>query len=478
MQNWPPTSPRTGRSWACTPPPTGLPICRHGPSDSAPAGSPATRCTRRSTARRCTSGRTRTRSPPASRISTCGTSVTAACMCSGSGLSSPSTSSMAWPIRSCWSATAAIAAPGPCTTRSGTGSSPTRPRGGCACCAGKSPGRSASTTPTSHPFSCTTPQAKESHMSRYLIHNVRVFDSISPESYPGWVLVTDQRIEAVGNHATAMPRPEDAQLVDGNGGTLMPGLIEPHGHISFPNGKSADFTAFPVEEAMLETVRNAKTALDCGYTSVFSAASLKPRLDVVLKREIEAGRVPGPRYKACSPELTVTGGLGDTNKMHLPWIANTTFSWVVDGADEVRRAARMFAREGVDNLKVHLSGDLGPSSAASSEQTPMSQAELEALVEVARVSELNLVCHARSAASVKSALKYGIGIINHANYADEEALDGLEQAKDWAMVIPAIGITHALAYSDGKWDFPRHRMPLFQRELEITIATVQEMRKR
>jgi imidazolonepropionase-like amidohydrolase len=315
-------------------------------------------------------------------------------------------------------------------------------------------------------------------MSRYLIHNVKVFDSISPESYPGWVLVTDQRIEAVGNHATAMPRPEDAQLVDGNGGTLMPGLIEPHGHISFPNGKSADFTAFPVEEAMLETVRNAKTALDCGYTSVFSAASLKPRLDVVLKREIEAGRVPGPRYKACSPELTVTGGLGDTNKMHLPWIANTTFSWVVDGADEVRRAARMFAREGVDNLKVHLSGDLGPSSAASSEQTPMSQAELEALVEVARVSELNLVCHARSAASVKSALKYGIGIINHANYADEEALDGLEQAKDWAMVIPAIGITHALAYSDGKWDFPRHRMPLFQRELEITIATVQEMRKR
>ena len=315
-------------------------------------------------------------------------------------------------------------------------------------------------------------------MSRYLIHNVQIFDSISSESYPGWVLVTDQRIEAVGNHGTAMPRPEDAQYVDGNGGTLMPGLVEPHGHISFPNGKSADFTAFPVEEAMLETVRNAKTALDCGYTSVFSAASLKPRLDVVLKREIEAGRVPGPRYKACSPELTVTGGLGDTNKMHMPWIANTTFSWVVDGADEVRRAARMFAREGVDNLKVHLSGDLGPSSAASSEQTPMSQAELEALVEVARVSELNLVCHARSAASVKSALKYGIGIINHANYADEEALDGLEQAKDWAMVIPAIGITHALAYSDGKWDFPRHRMPLFQRELEVTIATVQEMRKR
>jgi hypothetical protein len=67
---------------------------------------------------------------------------------------------------------------------------------------------------------------------------------------------------------------------------------------------------------MLITVRNARTMLDCGYTSAFSAASAKPRLDIVLRREIEAGRVPGPRMLANGPEITVSGGLGDTN--HAP----------------------------------------------------------------------------------------------------------------------------------------------------------------
>jgi imidazolonepropionase-like amidohydrolase len=51
--------------------------------------------------------------------------------------------------------------------------------------------------------------------------------------------------------------------------------------------------------------------LDCGYTSAFSAGAPKSRLDVVLKREIEAGRVPGPRLLANGPEITVTGGLGE-----------------------------------------------------------------------------------------------------------------------------------------------------------------------
>ena len=52
---------------------------------------------------------------------------------------------------------------------------------------------------------------------------------------------------------------------------------------------------------MLITVRNARTMLDCGYTSAFSAASAKPRLDVVLKRAIEAGRVTGPAPQGGRP---------------------------------------------------------------------------------------------------------------------------------------------------------------------------------
>jgi imidazolonepropionase-like amidohydrolase len=320
-------------------------------------------------------------------------------------------------------------------------------------------------------------------MGRYVFNNVKIFDGTDPELHSGSVLVEGNRVETVQVNDAQPGLPFDADIpdavvIDGHGATLMPGLIEPHGHISFPNGKSIDFTAMPVEEAMLQTVRNAKTVLDCGYTSVFSAASMKPRLDIVLKREIQAGRVPGPRYLACSPELTVTGGLGDTNHLHLPFIQNTTFSWVVDGPDEIRRAVRTFAREGVDNVKVHLSGDLGPSSAASPNQTPMAEAEIDALVEVARANDLRLVCHARSALSVLTALRHGIGIINHANYVDEPALDALEEAKDWVVVIPAVGLTNTLAHDAAEWGMAPDRVEGFKHELEVTIRAVEEMRKR
>ncbi len=96
-------------------------------------------------------------------------------------------------------------------------------------------------------------------------------------------------------------------MIDGGGATLMPGLIESHAHIGLADAASHELTRLPPEEHMLLTVRNARTMLDCGYTSAFSAASAKPRLDVVLKREIEAGRVPGPRLLANGPEITVTG---------------------------------------------------------------------------------------------------------------------------------------------------------------------------
>jgi hypothetical protein len=73
----------------------------------------------------------------------------------------------------------------------------------------------------------------------------------------------------------------------------MPGLVEPHGHVSYPDAASnADFTRLPPEEHVLITMRNAKTILDWGYTSVLSGAAAKPRLDIVIRNEINAGRIP------------------------------------------------------------------------------------------------------------------------------------------------------------------------------------------
>ena len=66
----------------------------------------------------------------------------------------------------------------------------------------------------------------------------------------------------------------------------------------------------PPEEHTLIAARNARVLLDHGFTGAYSAASAKLRIDVVIRNAIEAGELPGPRLRACGPEITVTGGLG------------------------------------------------------------------------------------------------------------------------------------------------------------------------
>src|SRR5687768_13710187 len=168
----------------------------------------------------------------------------------------------------------------------------------------------------------------------YVITNVKVLDGTGREPFAGAVRVEGNRITEV-LAGPAAPVPAGATVIDGRGATLMPGLVESHAHIGLADMTSYELTRLPPEEHMLITVRNAKTMLDCGYTSAFSAAAPKARLDVVLKREIEAGRVPGPRLLANGPEITVTGGLGDSNLLHLPHHETPTFSWVADGPDAI-----------------------------------------------------------------------------------------------------------------------------------------------
>lgn len=312
-------------------------------------------------------------------------------------------------------------------------------------------------------------------MGAHVITNVRILDGTGRAPFPGTVRVEGTRIAAV-TPGTAAPGGGDT-VIDGAGGTLMPGLVEPHAHLSFADVISYDMTRLPPEEHMLATVRNARTMLDSGYTSALSAAAAKPRLDVVLRREIDAGRVPGPRLLANGPEITVTGGLGDTNLLHLPYHATPTFAWVADGPDEVRRACRVLAREGVDLLKLNLSGDLGTSSWPS-EQTPMTDGEVAAAMEVARARGLRVCAHCRSADAVLLALRHGIDIIYHANYADERALDALEAHRDRVFVAPALGITYNLSQAAGQWNVTPERARSFEHELAVSVETVGRMRNR
>ena len=170
-----------------------------------------------------------------------------------------------------------------------------------------------------------------------LIRNCQLWDGTGAAPFAAEVLIDGNRIGAVQRGSTQRIA-DGVEVIDALGMTLMPGLVEGHAHLSFCGAtKNTDLGDIPPEEHVIETLHNARKLLDAGFTSAYSAASAKLRLDVVVRNEVNAGRSPGPRIRAASPEITVTGGLGDENRQHL---MRDSFAIVADGprGDRARRA--------------------------------------------------------------------------------------------------------------------------------------------
>ena len=113
-----------------------------------------------------------------------------------------------------------------------------------------------------------------------------------------------------------------------------------------------------------------------------------------------------------------------------------SFGVPVDGPDEMLRMVRLCLREGVDTIKLNISGDFGTDSAPA-DAAVMTDGEIAVAVEATHVIGRRVAAHARASDSVKRAVRHGVDVIYHCDFADEEALDMLEAAKDRVFTGPA-----------------------------------------
>lgn len=315
-------------------------------------------------------------------------------------------------------------------------------------------------------------------MSDIIFTNVRILDGTGQNPYSGSVLVQGNRIRQVGR-STAAIAPGAANVIDGAGATLMPGMCEAHTHFSWNDAATLSaIQRMPLEEHVLWCAKVAKRYLEAGFTSCVGAACAKPRLDVVIRNAINAGQIPGPRYLAASQEITVPGGLGDETLPHLPF-PEFSFGVNVNSADEMRKVVRMFLKYGVDSIKLNLSGDnFTPDSPA--ETTWMSDAEVAAAMDEVRVRGKRGTAHARSAASVKQALRHGIDVIYHASFTDEETLDMLEAAKERVFVAPGIAILYAMLHEAEPYGITHEKAVAmgYQIEWDAALESLKAMHRR
>jgi imidazolonepropionase-like amidohydrolase len=126
------------------------------------------------------------------------------------------------------------------------------------------------------------------------------------------VLIEHDRIKAVGN-AEAIP--DGATVIDPGDVTLMPGMIDAHGHplmnkddyqyahIVQSSAYQAMVAAAALQELMLQGWTGHRIV---GDGDIFHAA-------VDLKRAIDEGVIVGPHLAVASHYLSITGGGGDMN---------------------------------------------------------------------------------------------------------------------------------------------------------------------
>ncbi|MFW6341046.1 MAG: amidohydrolase family protein, partial [Wenzhouxiangella sp.] len=248
------------------------------------------------------------------------------------------------------------------------------------------------------------------------------------------VLVQDNRIAAIGSELDV---PANARVIEGQGRTLMPGLIDVHVHLTFsalsmPRLLSPDLTPELAEAAAAE---QAEAMLLRGFTSVRDMGG--PVFG--LKRGIDSGRYRGPRVWPSGATISQTAGHGD---FRLPHERSRRFfgepsraeqmgaTFIADGRGEVLTAVRENLRFGASQIKLMAGG--GTSSAYDPvDVTQYTFDEMRAAVEATEDWGTYVAVHAYTPRAIGRAIEAGVRVVEHGQMLDEETLALMAERGIW-----------------------------------------------
>lgn len=256
----------------------------------------------------------------------------------------------------------------------------------------------------------------ENSPNQVLFTNVHVFNGVDGKRLEGAnVLVAGNLIKSVSTDAIAAP---GADIIDGGGRTLMPGLIDSHVHLSVytpvaiqgrQNVNEFMVGALAIVRGQAMLMRGFTTVRDTGGPSTY------------LRKLFDANLAPGPRVYGAEAMISQTGGHGDFRGLTTenPQFGDGPQHWyerhlgyIVDGPHEFARAARESFRNGAEFFKVFVSGgvasEFDPIHALQS--TPE---ELAAVVQIAEQAKTYVTAHCHTAEGVHHALDAGVHMLEH-----------------------------------------------------------------
>ncbi len=270
-------------------------------------------------------------------------------------------------------------------------------------------------------------------MATLALTGARLLDGTRPAIDDATVVVDGERIAEVG--AGAPTGPVD-RAVDLSGCTVMPGMFTCHFHATYhelgsqPNTPYGD--EYPPAYLALIAARNLATALELGYTGVVGAGG-SHHVEPGVRRAIEDGLVPGPRFWPSSRELSTTGHSNDG----VPWYWDKHASGAVrlcDGAEAFRLGVREEIKRGAQVIKLFVTG--GHGTTAPKDRIEMTRSELAAAIETAHERGALIRGHLVNKPAILMALELGIDIVDHCDEMDDEVIAALVETN--ATVVPSL----------------------------------------
>lgn len=278
--------------------------------------------------------------------------------------------------------------------------------------------------------------------AQYVFKNVHIFNGTQAElSAAKNVYIQDQYISKIEDYSSdGITSGDNLIVIDGQGKTLMPGLIDAHTHLML--------AALPQQTLMLAdqgfiNIVAAKTASDMlqrGYTSVRDLGGPVFGLKMAIDKHITTG----PRIWPAGAFISQTGGHGDfrlPNEIITPDSKKTTFSVktataaLADSPDEVRQHTREQLALGASQIKVMAGGGVS-SFYDPIDVTQYTTQEIKAATEAAENWGTYVAVHAYTPRAINQALDAGVKSIEHGQLADEKTAKRIAKEGVWWSLQP------------------------------------------
>ena len=207
------------------------------------------------------------------------------------------------------------------------------------------------------------------------------------------IVVEGNRVKAVGREG-AIAIPAGARVIDTNGYTVLPGLMDMHVHLMILGHGDYDHwdRTYPPQFREVIMPIAAKQLLMAGVTTARDLGA--PLEDIVaVKNRINRGEIPGPRLFVSGPFL---------QKSNTP--LTEKFRWIVNGPQDARAKVQKIVAGGADVIKLI-------------DQDQMTTDEVKAIVDEAHKLGKTVAAHAHRSEEIRQGLRAGVDCFEHTGLA-------------------------------------------------------------